>query len=92
LLLAQAGRKIEAIARVRAADDVIAGETTGGKLILPAPLDYIEWVKSTETFARRADLRATERWLLCSGKVTPRAVQELTALGWRVSDNLATMK
>lgn len=92
LLLAQASRKIGTIARVRAADNAIAGETRGGKLILPAPLDYIAWVKSTEELARRADLQGTERWLLCSGKVTPRAAQELAALGWRVSDNLAAMK
>jgi hypothetical protein len=92
LLLAQAGRKIEAIARVRAATDVIAGETQSGKLILLAPLDYIAWVKSTEELARRADLQGRERWLLSSGQVTPRAAQELAALGWRVSDKLAAMK
>lgn len=57
LLLAQASRKTETIARVRAADNVIAGETRSGKLILPAPLDYIPWVKSTEELARRADLQ-----------------------------------
>jgi hypothetical protein len=92
LLLAQHGRRIEPIAKVRAAGDAIAAETQSGKLILPAPLDYISWVKPTEEFARRADLQRSERWLLSSGRVTPRAVQELTALGWRVSDNLAAMK
>ena len=35
----------------------IAGETRSGKLILPAPLDYIPWVKSTEDPARRAALQ-----------------------------------
>jgi hypothetical protein len=92
LLLAQAGRGIEAIARVRIGDSFIAGETTGGKLILAAPLDYIPWVKSTEDLARRADLQGAERWLLSSGKVTPLAFQELSALGWRVSDKLAASK
>jgi len=92
LLLAKAGRSIDPMARVRAGDSFIAGETRGGKLIVPAPLDFIPWVKSTEDLARRTDLQGAERWLLSSGKVTPLAFQELSALGWRVNDNLATMK
>ena len=92
LLLAQANRAIETIVKVRIADSAIAGETRSGKLILASPLDYLAWVKSTEEFARRGDLQAPERWLLCSGRVTPRAAQELAALGWQVSDKLASMK
>ena len=92
LLLAQANREIGTVARVRVSDRAIAGETRGGKLMLAAPLDYIAWVEATEEFARRGDLQAPERWLLSSGKVTPRAAQELAVLGWRVSDKLAAMK
>ena len=92
LLLAQHGRRVEAIAKVRAADNVIAAETASGKLILPAPLDYIAWVRPTEELARRPDLQKAERWLLSSGTVTPRAFEELTALGWRVSDRLVAVR
>jgi len=92
LLLARHGRRIEAITRVRAADNVIAGETLSGKLLLTAPLDYIAWIKPTEELARRADLQKAERWLLSSGAVTPRAFEELTALGWHVSDKLVAMQ
>jgi hypothetical protein len=92
LLLAQASRRMEAIAKVRVADSFVTGETGSGKLVLPLPLDFIAWVKPTEELARRADLQASERWLLCSGKVTPLAAQELAALGWRVSDKLVSMK
>ena len=92
LLLAQHARKSDAIVKVRAAENVIAGETGSGTLLLPAPLDYIAWDKSTEELARRDDLKGAERWLLSSGKVTPRAFEELTALGWRVSDKLVAVK
>jgi hypothetical protein len=92
LLLAQASRRMEVLARVRVADSFVAGETGSGKLVLPLPLDYVAWAKPTEELARRADLQAPERWLLCSGKVTPQAAQELAALGWRVSDKLVSMK
>jgi hypothetical protein len=91
-LLAQHNSKVAPLARIRGADNVIAGETRDGKLIIAAPLDYIPWVKPADDFARRADLKGSERWLLISGTVTPRAKQELTTLGWRISDNLATAK
>ena len=80
------------LAKIRGADNVLAGETKDGKLIIAAPLDYIAWIKPVDDFARRTDLKGSERWLLISGKVTPRATQELTTLGWRVSDNLAAAK
>ena len=80
------------IARVGSADNVIAGVTRDGKLIIAAPLDFVPWVEPAGYFARRTDLKGKERWLLISGTVTPHAKQELTGPGWRISDNLATAK
>jgi hypothetical protein len=91
MLLAQFNRATP-LAKVRSADNVIAGETKDGKLVIAAPLDYVPWIQPVDEFARRTDLKGTERWLLISGKTTPRAKQELTTLGWRVSDNLASAK
>jgi hypothetical protein len=92
MMLAQYNRTTAPLAKIRGADNVIAGETRDGKLIVAAPLDYVPWVKPVDDFARRTDLAGTERWLLISGKTTPRAQQELAALGWRVSDNLAAAR
>lgn len=92
MLLAQHGRNVAPLATIRGAGNVIAGETRDGKLVVAAPLDYLPWVKPVDDFARRTDLKGTERWLLVSGKITPRAQQELNALGWRTSDNLAAAK
>ncbi len=92
MMLAQYSRNVAPLAKIRGADNVIVGETRDGKLVVAAPLDYIPWVKPVDDFARRTDLTGTERWLLISGKVTPRAQQELAALGWRVSDNLAAAR
>jgi hypothetical protein len=92
MLLAQYNRAAAPLAKVRGADNVIAGETRDGKLVVAAPLDYLPWVKPVDDFARRTDLKGSERWLLVSGQVTPRAQQELAALGWRVSDKLAAAK
>jgi hypothetical protein len=92
MMLSQYSRTAAPLAKIRGADNVIAGETSDGKLIIAAPLDYIPWVQPVDDFARRTDLKGSERWLLISGTVTPRAKQELTTLGWRISDNLATAK
>ncbi len=74
---------------IRAADNVLAGQTADGKLFVVAPLDYIPWIEPVNAFAQRADLTGTERWLLISGRATPRVIQELSAKGWRVTDKLA---
>jgi hypothetical protein len=91
MMLAQYHRA-SPLAKVRGADNVIAGETADGKLIIAAPYDYIPWIQPVDDFAKRADLKGTERWLLISGQTTPRAMQELTARGWKVSDKLAVAK
>ena len=92
MMLAQYSRTAASLGKMRGADNVIAGETRDGKLVIAAPLDYVPWIKPIDDFARRTDLTGIERWLLISGKVTPRAQQELAALGWRVSDNLAAAR
>lgn len=92
MMLAHHSRTVSPLAKIRGADNVIAGEMSDGKLIIAAPLDYLPWIKPVDDFARRTDLKGTERWLLVSGKVTPRAQQELSALGWRVSEKLAAAR
>jgi hypothetical protein len=68
---------------------VLAGMTSDGKLIVPVPIDYVPWIKPVDDFARRTDLKGTERWALVSGRVTPQAREELSKQGWKVSDNYA---
>ena len=91
MMLAQYHRT-SPLAKVRGAQNVIAGETADGKLIIAAPYDYIPWIQPVDDFSKRADLKGTERLLLISGQTTPRAMQELTARGWKISDKLAVAK
>ena len=92
MLLSQYSHTIAPLVRVRGAGNVLAGETSDGKLIIAAPLDYLPWVKPVDDFARRTDLKGSERRLLVSGKASPLAQQELTRLGWRISDNLVAAR
>jgi hypothetical protein len=88
-LLARHGRTIGALTKVRSADNVLAGISADGKLLIPVPLDYIPWIKAVDDFAQRTDLSGSERWLLVNGKLTPIAMQELGKRGWKVVENLA---
>ncbi len=92
LLLAQYSRADTPITSVRGADNIIAGATADNKLIIPMPVDYISWTKPVDDFARRPDLKSSERWALVAGKATPQAIQELNKLGWHVADNLAVTR
>jgi hypothetical protein len=49
-------------------------------------VDYIAWTQNVATFARRADLKASRRGIWTTGRLSPRAKKELTALGWAVHE------
>lgn len=77
------------ITGVKAAGNVLAATSADGKLIIPVPMDWIDWVKPVEDFSRRTDLMGTERLILISGMATQKAKQELTKSGWVVLDKLS---
>jgi hypothetical protein len=92
LLLAQADRTGMPLAKVIALGNVLGAATRDARLVVAAPLDLVSWTPIVDEFARRADLAGPQRDLLVSGIVTPRARQELAALGWSVSDRLAAAR
>jgi hypothetical protein len=56
-------------------------------LVVPVPADGLSWNKKLATFARFADFKETSKRLIwVRGPVTPRAREELSALGWTVED------
>ena len=77
---------------MRGADNVLTAQTSDGKLVVPAPLDYIAWVQPVEDFAQRTDLKGSERSVLLAGKASPRATKELAARGWRVNENVTASR
>jgi len=92
LLLAQANRTGAALAQLRPLGNVLGASTRDAKLVVAAPFDLVSWIPVVDQFARRADLAGPARSVLVSGDVTPRARQELAALGWSVSDKLAAAR
>ncbi len=69
-----------------AAPGPILGRDRDGTLVAPAPVDYISWTERVASFATSPDLKAAQRTVLLSGKMSPRAKKEFEALGWTVQE------
>jgi hypothetical protein len=69
-----------------AAPGPIFGRDRDGTLIAPAPVDYISWTERIASFATSSDLKTTQRTMLLSGQMSPRARKEFEALGWTIQE------
>ena len=81
---------VRLLAKGRALEEVTAtgtvvGRDKDGGIVVPAPVDYVSWTERVARFANRSDLKAPERSVLLTGKMSPRARQEFEALGWKVN-------
>jgi hypothetical protein len=68
------------------ATGTVVGREQGGAIVVPAPVDYVSWTERVARFANRGDLKAPQRTILLTGKMSPRARQEFEALGWKVEE------
>ena len=67
---------------------VVAREKRGA-IVVPAPIDYVSWTERVARFAQRGDLKAKDREIWLSGRVSPRAREQLEGLGWIKEEMLA---
>jgi hypothetical protein len=79
----------DAIVSVQALGRVGAFRTKGGRLFIPAPVDYLAWTEGVKTFVEGRKAEAGERVVWFSGTASPRASAQLRAAGWRVRDHVA---
>ena len=68
------------------ATGTVVGREKGGGIVVPAPVDYVSWTERVARFANRDDLKAAERSIWLTGKMSPRARREFEALGWKVNE------
>lgn len=85
-MLARYHETVQPIASISAPGPII-GRTAGGRLVIPAPVDYLAWTQRAGGLAQRSDLRAPERVAWLSGQMSPRARKEFEARGWKVSES-----
>ncbi len=78
------------ISRLRVSGTLV-GERQAGGLVVPAPVDYVAWTERVARFAARPDLAGHDRQIWLTGRLSPRARQELTALKWGVRENVQSI-
>ena len=85
-MLARHHESAEPITRVSAPGPIV-GRTARGKLVLPAPVDYVAWTERVARLAGREDLRTPTRSVWLSGRMSPHAARESRARGWAVDES-----
>jgi hypothetical protein len=70
------------------AHGMVTARTRRGAVVVPAPVDYVAWTQRVAEFARRSDLKVSERSVWLTGQMSSRARRELMAAGWRVHEDV----
>ncbi|MGE0821180.1 MAG: hypothetical protein AB7G75_06995 [Candidatus Binatia bacterium] len=87
-MLADYHEKKKPLAAIAAPGLVIARDHEG-TLVLPAPVDYVSWTERVSSFAKNPEFLAIpQRTLWITGKMSPRAKQELEAAGWTLHEGI----
>ena len=76
------------VVAVDLAGRIMAIRTRGGRVNVPAPVDYIVWTESVRAFAAKESRRAG-RTIVATGIASPVAREGLTAAGWTVQEHSA---
>jgi hypothetical protein len=70
------------------AKGTVAARTRREAVVVPAPVDYVAWTQRVAEFARRADLKASQRSMWLTGQLSSRARHEFTTAGWSVDEDV----
>ena len=65
-----------------AARRTVVGITSDGAIVVPAPVDYLSWTESIGRVAGRPDLQAPRRGIWLAGRMSARAQQGFSSMGW----------
>lgn len=88
-LLADHHRTTAPLAELRLGSGLTAAIRGDGQLVAAMSADYFFWNAAAAEFANRADLTASRRTLLLSGKASARSRQELERSGWVLAESEA---
>src|SRR5437762_939860 len=66
---------------------IMVVRTRGGRVMVPAPVDYVVWTEPVKAFAERKDLKGAQRDILVAGIASARAREGLQATGWEVQEH-----
>jgi hypothetical protein len=66
---------------------ILVVRTRGGRIEVPAPVDYVVWTEPVRAFAERKNLKGAQRNILVTGLASARAREGLQATGWAVHEH-----
>ena len=66
---------------------ILMVRTRGGRMEVPAPVDYVVWTEPVRAFAERTDLKGANRNILITGVASAPAREGLHATGWAVQEH-----
>ena len=62
----------------------LAWRTSGGKLLLPLPVDYLTWSHDIDDFFDQQEFRSRDKTALIGGEASMLAQRQLTERGWNL--------
>jgi hypothetical protein len=66
---------------------ILVVRTRGGRIEVPAPVDYVVWTEPVKAFAERKNANGSQRSILATGVASARAREGLQATGWVVREH-----
>ena len=65
---------------------ILIAHTRGGRIVVPAPVDYVVWTEPVRAFAERRELSGTRRSIRVTGLASERAREGFRETGWAVEE------
>ena len=78
----------DAIVSIGTVGDVGAFRTASGKLLLPAPVDYLSWDEGVKSLVESNNAATGEHLVWLTGKASPMATAQLRAKGWSLRERV----
>jgi hypothetical protein len=78
------GSERDPVVALDLAGRILVVRTRGGRIEVPAPVDYVAWTGQVRAFAERKDLHGARRSILVTGLASERAREGLQATGWAI--------
>jgi hypothetical protein len=82
----QIGTERDPIVALDLSGRIMTVRTRGGRMEVPAPVDYVVWTEPVKAFAERNQLKGVQRKILVTGLASARAREGLQATGWAVQE------
>ena len=81
------GTELDPVVALELVGRILMVRTRGGRIEVPAPVDYVVWTEPVKAFAERKNLKSTGRNILVTGLASTRAREGLHATGWTIREH-----